>query len=139
MEKGFYHPSRGYWQTTSEPPERIRAKYPEGTIEAPLKPGPDYEFDGSNWQYVAPPAPTPEETVLAPYQFHAMLEIAGLDQTVRQEIDGMADGRDKAAARAKFERANNFYRTDPLVSALATQVGLTEEQIDTMWMEAAAL
>lgn len=53
-ERGFYHPVAGYWQTTNEPSEDILASYPEGTIEYPLKPGPDYEPDGEGWVYVAP-------------------------------------------------------------------------------------
>ena len=47
MEHGFYHPSRGYWQTTNEPPAHIMAAYPEGTVQVPLKPGPEYEWTGS--------------------------------------------------------------------------------------------
>jgi len=41
MEHGFYHPSRGYWQTNSEPPQHVLDGYPEGTVEVPLKPGSD--------------------------------------------------------------------------------------------------
>jgi hypothetical protein len=52
MEKGFYHPTIGYWQTLSDPSEEYRSQYPEGTIEVPIKPGAGYEFDGTEW--VAP-------------------------------------------------------------------------------------
>lgn len=52
MEKGFYHPTLGYWQTTNEPPDEILASYAAGTIEVPVMPGPGYTFDGANW--VAP-------------------------------------------------------------------------------------
>lgn len=38
MEKGFYHPDRGYWQTTGDVSEDIFAAYPEGTVEVELKP-----------------------------------------------------------------------------------------------------
>jgi hypothetical protein len=60
MEHGFYHPDRGYWQTTNAPPPDILAGYPAGTVEVPLKPGADYDWDGSAWVYVAPP-PDPEQ------------------------------------------------------------------------------
>lgn len=52
MEKGFYHPSVGYWQTTNAPSPEILATYPQGTVEVPLMPGSGYTFDGSQW--VAP-------------------------------------------------------------------------------------
>ena len=49
MEKGFFHPDRGYWQTVSDPSPSLLAKYPEGTIEVSLKPSPLHTFDGSSW------------------------------------------------------------------------------------------
>ena len=49
MEKGFYHTSRGYWQTLSEPSNAIRSSYPSGTIEVPIKPSPLHTFDGVKW------------------------------------------------------------------------------------------
>jgi len=53
MDCGFFHPDRGYWQVTGEPPRHILDGYPDGTIEVPLKPGADYEWDGE-WVYVSP-------------------------------------------------------------------------------------
>ena len=53
MEKGFYHADCGYWQTTGTPPDSVIGGYPEGTIEVPLKPGTDYEYDGGEWVFVA--------------------------------------------------------------------------------------
>jgi hypothetical protein len=61
MEHGFFHPDRGYWQTIGDAPAEIRATYPEGTIEVPLKPGAGYEWSGKSWVFAPPPAPTPEE------------------------------------------------------------------------------
>jgi hypothetical protein len=55
MELGFYHPSKGYWQTNTEPTEAQRALYPEGTIEVDLKPSELHTFNGSTWE-----APTAE-------------------------------------------------------------------------------
>lgn len=49
MDKGFFHPSRGYWQTIGEPPQHILDGYPEGTVEVPLKPGADHEWNGKEW------------------------------------------------------------------------------------------
>lgn len=49
MEKGFYHPNVGYWQTTSDPAQEILDSYPEGTVEVPVMPGPGYSYNGSEW------------------------------------------------------------------------------------------
>jgi hypothetical protein len=38
MEKGFFHPDRGYWQTLTDPSAEVRATYPEGTVEVLLQP-----------------------------------------------------------------------------------------------------
>ena len=56
MEKGFFHPSVGYWQTNTEPSLEILATYPAGTIEVPLKPGADFDWVDGVWQ-PAPPVP----------------------------------------------------------------------------------
>ena len=61
MEKGFYHPARGYWQAIGPVSEHILATYPEGTIEVPLRPVGDFEWDGSAWVPVPPIPPSQEE------------------------------------------------------------------------------
>lgn len=61
MEFGYFHPDRGYWQTTGEPSQRILDSYPEGTVEVPLKPGPYHEWDGSSWVDMGPPPPNPSD------------------------------------------------------------------------------
>ena len=71
MEKGFFHPESGYWQTICEPSETIIASYPEGTAEIPLKPGQGYTWDGQQWQEpqattVAPVAPVEPVAPAAP-------------------------------------------------------------------------
>jgi hypothetical protein len=57
MELGFYHPARGYWQTICVPREDVRARYPQGTIEVPVKPGEGYEWQDGAW--IAPPPVEP--------------------------------------------------------------------------------
>jgi hypothetical protein len=52
MEKGFFHPSRGYWQTLSDPSDDTRATYPEGTIEVAVQPSPLHKMVDGSW--VAP-------------------------------------------------------------------------------------
>lgn len=49
MEKGFFHPDRGYWQTTGEPPQHILDGYPQGTVDVPLKPSGFHKWNGREW------------------------------------------------------------------------------------------
>lgn len=55
MSKGFYHPEVGYWQTTTDTPDT--SVYPAGTVEVPIKPGPNMDWDAGTgqWVAVAPP------------------------------------------------------------------------------------
>lgn len=48
-EYGFYHTSKGYWQVIDGVPDDVRALYPDGTIEIPLKPSANSEWDGEKW------------------------------------------------------------------------------------------
>lgn len=54
MEHGFFHPSRGYWQTTGEPSVEILAAYPEGTTEVPLRPSANHHWQDGEWTFVEP-------------------------------------------------------------------------------------
>lgn len=76
---------------------------------------------------------------LAPYQFRAMLKIAGKEGATLAAIAALEDGQAKAVAESKLEFALAFHRTDPLIAMLAPAVGLTDEQIDGMWADAQAL
>ncbi|WP_296076625.1 DUF4376 domain-containing protein [uncultured Agrobacterium sp.] len=48
-EKGFYHPSIGYWQTITSPRDDVIANFPAGTIPYPLKPGANFEMKDGGW------------------------------------------------------------------------------------------
>jgi hypothetical protein len=54
MEYGFYHPDRGYWQTNSDVSQDILDGYPEGTIEVPLRPIGNFNWDGVEWVELPP-------------------------------------------------------------------------------------
>jgi hypothetical protein len=55
MEHGFFHPDKGYWQTSNYPAEKYRNAYPEGTVEIPVKPAQYHEWTGQEWVEVLPP------------------------------------------------------------------------------------
>lgn len=62
MEYGYFHPDRGYWQTTNEPAQHILDGYPTGTVEVPLKPSALHQWNGTAWAEVTP---TPAEALAA--------------------------------------------------------------------------
>jgi hypothetical protein len=58
MEIGFFHPLFGYWQAISEPSKEVLASYPPDTIQVPLKPSGDHEWDGGQWVLIEPSPPS---------------------------------------------------------------------------------
>lgn len=139
---GFFHPSRGYWQTISEPSAEILATYPEGTIEVPLKPGADHDWIGGAWVHNPPPPPTPEEAraALPPItrrQLRLTLVRNGISLSdVTQAIAAMPDGLAKEEAQIEWEDAATFERLHPTLLAIADGLGLTPEQVDDLWVQA---
>lgn len=74
---------------------------------------------------------------LEPYQFHAMLKLAGHEGAVKSAIAAMPDETARAVAEAKLERTGEFNREDKLVIDLSTAIGLTPAELDKMWLKAA--
>lgn len=56
MEKGFFHPDLGYWQTLTDPSDEVRATYPDGTVEVEVQPSQMHKMISGEWV-----APTQEE------------------------------------------------------------------------------
>jgi len=154
MEHGFYHPSRGYWQTNSEPPQRVLDGYPEGTVEVPLKPGSDYEWDGSQWVYVAPDIDVIRtQTRIPRAKFALAAAKAGLiteaeaeewaagsavPQWVSDAIEAaVTDGRipedERLEVRIAVRTQDTIGRNDRLIPILADSKGLTPEQVDALF------
>lgn len=137
MEHGFFHPDRGYWQTNSGIPAQILATYPEGTIEVPLKPGPDYEWQGE-WVYVEPDpaaalAAERASMVCSPAQMRLALLAAGQLEAVQ----AIADANPQAAIM--WEYATQINRTNLLIDALGAENGFSAEQIDDLFRAAMAI
>lgn len=76
------------------------------------------------------------DIVLTPTQFHTALRVNGLDAAVKTAIAAMTDPVARASAEVRLEYASSYHRTDPLVAALAGALGLTDAQIDAMWIAA---
>jgi hypothetical protein len=77
-----------------------------------------------------------EDYPLTAVQFHIMIEEIGKAQAIRQIIAGMGNTTEARVASNKLERGTTFLRNDPLVADLAEAVGLTPEDVDTLWLQA---
>lgn len=142
IEKGFFHPSRGYWQTISEPSAEILATYPEGTIEVPLKPGADHDWIDGAWVHNPPPPPTPEEAraampAITRRQLRLTLVRNGISLSdVTQAIAAIPDDLARAEAEIEWEDAATFDRLHPTLLAIADALSLSPEAVDDMWVQA---
>ncbi|MDX3929089.1 MAG: hypothetical protein QHC90_25225 [Shinella sp.] len=58
---------------------------------------------------------------------------------VADAIATMPDGEDREKAQIEWEYATTFDRTHPFIASVAVIIGLTDEQIDDMWVQALPL
>lgn len=151
MEIGFYHVERGYWQAVGEPSAALMASFPAGTVEVPLKPGPDYEWVSGAWVHNPPDpevvaAARREELSLSFSQLliglvelgfiteaegEAWLSGAALPAEVEALVVSLPVG-ERFRARARMLRMSVALRTDPLVAALAAsrEPAMSAEEVD---------
>lgn len=110
-------------------------------IKAWLEENPDFPID----PYVPPEPPTPEEVrahmpPLSARQLRLGLLAAGISPSqVSATIGEMPAGPDKDKAQIEWEYATTFNRMYPLVATVGAALGLTETQIDDMWLAALSL
>ena len=64
---------------------------------------------------------------LTPIEFDIKLNNAGLYDAVQESI------KDKFEMRIAYNRATFFSRTDPFIDQVRIALGLTDEQVDTIW------
>ena len=70
---------------------------------------------------------------LTPIEFDIKLNNVGLYDAVQELI------KDNFEMRIAYNRATFFSRTDPFIDQARIVLGLTDEQIDTMWEQAITL
>lgn len=132
-EHGFYHPDRGYWQAVEGNLEDLLPTYPEGTINVPLKPDADHEWQDGAWIYVPPPPPPIPDRVTA-RQFKLALLQAGMLASVEGWI-----GSQSQAVQIAYNNSGTFVRTEPMMEAGMMALGFTPEQIDAFFTAAAEI
>lgn len=84
----------------------------------------------------------PEPPVLiqpvARWRFHAVLKLQGLDATLEAVFAALPEP-DQTVARSRFAYSDTYDRYDPLVVQLGTAMGLSEQQLDDLWIAGHAL
>lgn len=104
----------------------------------PVAPAPDdvgrgWLYNGS--EFSEPPASAPPvPDVVTPFQARAALRAAGLLDGVLTLV-AAAD----ATTQDAWEYATEFRRTSPLLNGLAQQLGMTDQQLDQLFIAAAAI
>lgn len=99
----------------------------------------EWEAQGNTIPAYEPPPPPP----LAPLsarQLRLGLVTNGFTLVqVEATIDAIENAQDREVARIEWEYASQFDRAHPLIEQVGAALGLTPEQIDTMWQAALAL
>lgn len=85
--------------------------------------------------YVAPDPGLPD---LKSYQFYSMLELSGHKAALEEYINGLPH-KQKIVARNKLEHIEVFRRNNALVLAAKTALGLTDTELDALWLQASAI
>jgi len=83
---------------------------------------------------ISPPVPAE----VANWRARAVLELAGLLPSVEAALGAMT-GSEGIVARAAWQAGAPFVRNGPTVASIATALSLTSEQVDAMFVQAAAL
>ena len=117
---------------------------PDGTIWA-------FEDDGSQDSLITPdmvavsgplttayePPSTPQ--VVTRRQARQALLLAGRLQDVQPTIDAIADPVQRGMVQIEWDDSLEFHRQRPTLIALATAIGMTVEDLDNLFAQAAAL
>lgn len=80
--------------------------------------------------------PVPAE--VSNVQGHAVLIMYGLQDAAQAAITALPEGIDKTLAQLAFDRAS-FVRSSPLINQLSASLGLSDEQLDTMFRTASTI
>lgn len=84
--------------------------------------------------------PVARLTPLTARQFRlGLIEAGRSPDQVAAAIEGLPSGPDKEKAKIEWEYATTFNRTHPLIATVGGALGLSDQQIDAMWLAAVSL
>jgi hypothetical protein len=75
---------------------------------------------------------------LEPWQFFAMLDLSGRRADLDAYIEALPEPQ-RTVSKAKLNHSLVFLRDNDLVLAAKDALGLTDAELDTLWMQARAL
>ena len=93
------------------------------------------ESGGQVQPFTAPPMPLAD---LAPYQFRAMLKLSGKQDDLYAFIEALPEPQ-RTVAQSKLEYSLVFKRDNDLVAAAKGALGLTDAELDGLWLEASQI
>lgn len=123
---------------------------PGGAVDIPppnIPAGKVALWQGSGWAFVLPPDEVQEENPpvdgvpqsVTMRQARLALLGAGLLDSVNAAIAAIPDATQRQAAEIEWEYAQTVDRASPFTQQLASGLGLTSEQLDGLFTQAAAL
>lgn len=74
--------------------------------------------------------------VVSRAQAKAALIMAGLWDTVLTAVESIEDPTNKALAEVAIEDTNDWMRDSPMLNQLASELGLTQEDLDDLFIQA---
>lgn len=86
-----------------------------------------------------PPGPEPVPQQVARAQGKAALIQAGLWDAVLEYVDSIADPTEKALALVALNDTTHWQRASPFLNEAASSLGLTEQQLDDLFIQAATI
>lgn len=111
---------------------------PAGGIEVPFPPEDAraiWDADSGVWMEPSPSLPS-----LTARQLRLGLLSAGITPAmVEAEIEQITNETDRETAKIEWEYASEYQRDHPLIDQLGLALGLSEDDINTMWLSAATL
>lgn len=130
MEHGFFHPDLGYWQAIDGDPDKLLQDYPVGTIQVPIKPGADYEWQDGAWVHVPPQIDMIAYTAQKRWEKETGgIEVNGQIIDTSRESQSMITGayaysQANPSETIQFKAASGWVTLDaPTMAAIATAVG----------------
>lgn len=80
--------------------------------------------------------PDPFSIPITRVQFKAVLRLNNLYDAVVAVLDSIPDPKQKVIAQTKFDESETYDRNDSLFLTLGPAVGLSEDDIDSLWLQA---
>ena len=107
---------------------------PAGSIEVPAPNHGKDKWNGTAW---VPYAPVPQSVTRAQAKL-ALLQ-AGLLGSIQPAIDAISDDTQRTASQIEWDDRLTFERSNGTLVTMATALGMSDAQIDALFIAAAAL